>query len=52
MLSEGCCKSRQEVTKPLFGIDIGGTLTKCVYFEPYRCDVDLGDVSFVCCSDC
>ena len=25
---------KREVTHPLFGIDIGGTLTKCVYFEP------------------
>lgn len=36
--------NRKEVTRPLFGIDIGGTLTKCVYFEPCHCDTNPFDV--------
>lgn len=35
---------RKEIRKPLFGIDIGGTLTKCVYFEPCHCDTNPFDV--------
>ena len=26
------------------GIDIGGTLTKCVYFEPLHCETDIANV--------
>ena len=39
------CDPRHEVNKPLFGIDIGGTLTKCVYFEPSNCLGNVEDVS-------